>query len=317
MRPILTLTLNPALDLATETDALVPGVKLRCSEPRLDPGGGGVNVSRAIARLGGVSTAMVALGGATGDTIAALLATEGIEIAALPLPGLSRQSVAVTARDTRAQYRLVMPGPDWPPQATERLFTDLSARIGAGHLLVVSGSLPPGLPAAVLNRLAELCRRCGAEILLDTSGAALSAALQPTDAAPFDLLRMDGDEAAQLAGHDFDGPDDLAAFGRRLIGSGRARRLVLALGSRGTVGVTTTEAVFCQAPPVDVVSTVGAGDSLLGAVALALARGQSFRTSVRAGTAAAAAAVTTPATQLCDGALARRLVDEVRVTDLA
>ncbi|WP_341211449.1 hexose kinase [uncultured Limimaricola sp.] len=317
MRPILTLTLNPALDLSTETEAMLPGRKLRCAAPRLDPGGGGVNASRAIARLGGVSTAMVALGGATGDTIATLLTAEGIAIAALQLPGLTRQSVAVTARDTGAQYRLVMPGPDWPPEATAQLFAEVEERVGPGHLVVVSGSQPPGLPGAVLNRLADLCHEHGAEMLLDTSGAALSEALGAAAGAPFDLLRMDGEEAGQLAGHAFDAPEPLAAFGRELVGSGRVRQVVMALGARGTVGVSATEAFFCHAPPVELVSAVGAGDSLLGAVALALARGQTFRTSVRGGTAAAAAAVTTPATQLCDGALARRLVDEVQVTDLA
>ncbi|EYD72817.1 1-phosphofructokinase family hexose kinase [Limimaricola hongkongensis] len=317
MRPILTLTLNPALDLATETGALLPGRKLRCTAPRLDPGGGGVNVSRAIARLGRASTAMIALGGATGDTIAALLAAEGIEIAVLPLPGLTRQSVAVTARDTGAQYRLVMPGPDWPAEATVRLFGELSNRIGSDHVVVVSGSLPPGLPGATLVQLAGLCHERDAEMFLDTSGPALSEALRGTDGPPFDLLRTDGEEAGQLAGRDFEDPGDLASFGRHLIDTGRARQVVMALGARGTVGVTATEAFFCHAPEVELVSAVGAGDSLLGAVALALAQGQTFRTSVRAGTAAAAAAVTTPATQLCDGALARRLVGEVEVSDLA
>ncbi|SDF24975.1 1-phosphofructokinase family hexose kinase [Limimaricola pyoseonensis] len=316
MREILTLTLNPALDLATETEAMVPGRKLRCAPPRLDPGGGGVNVSRAIARLGGRSTVMAALGGATGEAIATLLAAEGIEVVVLPLPGSTRQSVAVTARDSGAQYRLVLPGPDWPPEATARLFEDVSARIGAGDFLVVSGSLPPGLSGTTLAGLSRRCHDIGAELLLDTSGAALSDALEATAGAPFELLRTDGEEAAQLAGRAFDEPEDLAGFGRDLIASGRARRVVMALGARGTVGVSATEAFFCHAPQVELVSAVGAGDSLLGALALALARGQTFRTSVRAGTAAAAAAVTTPATQLCDGALARRLVDEVRVVDL-
>ncbi|MCZ4259768.1 1-phosphofructokinase family hexose kinase [Limimaricola sp. G21655-S1] len=316
MRQILTLTLNPALDLATETEALVPNRKLRCAAPRLDPGGGGINVSRAIARLGGVSTAMVALGGATGETIAALLADEGVEIVTISVPGLTRQSFAVTARDSGAQYRFVLPGPGWPPQATDRLFDVLARRIGPEQMLVVSGSLPPGLSGAVLVRLAERCQARGAEMLLDTSGAALAEAISSIEEVPFGLLRMDGAEADELAGRGLSNARELAAFGKDLVRSGKARRVVLSLGASGTLGVSATESFFCDAPPVELVSAVGAGDSLLGATALALAQRQSFRAALRAGTGAAAAAVTTPATQLCDGALARRLVAEVRVRDL-
>jgi 6-phosphofructokinase 2 len=314
MHPILTITLNPALDLSTETGILVPDRKLRCTAPRLDPGGGGINVSRAIARLGGTSTALVALGGATGETIAGLLAQEGIRVAALPVEGLTRQSIAVIERDTKRQYRFILPGPDWRPETTEHLFDQLERRIEAGHLVVLSGSLPPGFDPATIDRLREELRALRADLLLDTSGPALVRMVRDHDGVPFHLIRMDGDEAEDLSGKRFATPPDLVASGRTLLRAGVAERLVMALGKQGTAGVLAKGAFFCTAPKVEAVSVVGAGDSLVGAIVLALSGGASFKQAVRAGTAAAA--VTTPATQLRDGALARKLVAEVRVMDL-
>ena len=104
--PVVTLTLNPALDLSSTVPQLIPDQKLRCSEPLLDPGGGGLNVSRAIAALGGESLALVALGGLTGDRLAGLIRAEGVPFLALTAPGETRQSLTVTEQSTGRQYRL-------------------------------------------------------------------------------------------------------------------------------------------------------------------------------------------------------------------
>ncbi len=101
--PILTVTLNPALDISTGVDAVVPELKLRCDAPQVDPGGGGINVSRSVARMGGVSTALVALGGATGMRLAGLLTDAGLDVAQLDAPGETRQSLAVSDREQRAR----------------------------------------------------------------------------------------------------------------------------------------------------------------------------------------------------------------------
>ena len=132
--PILTLTLNPALDMSTEVPSLVPDQKLRCTEPLLDPGGGGLNVSRAVAALGGESLALVALGGLTGDRLAGLIRQEGVPFLALTAPGETRQSLTVTAADTGQQFRFMLPGPQWSDADQERVFLLLraSARAGSG-----------------------------------------------------------------------------------------------------------------------------------------------------------------------------------------
>ena len=121
--PILTLTLNPALDMATEVHEMTPGHKLRCSEPQLDPGGGGLNVSRAIKALGGDSLALVAIGGLTGDRLAGLIRGEGVTFLSILGPGETRQSLTVNEATTGKQFRFMLPGPVWGEAERARVFT--------------------------------------------------------------------------------------------------------------------------------------------------------------------------------------------------
>ena len=129
---ILTLTLNPALDMASEVPELIAGHKLRCSEPLLDPGGGGLNVSRAIRALGGDSLALVAIAGLTGDRLAGLIREAGVTFLALLGPGETRQSLTVTEAATGKQYRFMLPGPTWGRLERERVFTLLRATARPG-----------------------------------------------------------------------------------------------------------------------------------------------------------------------------------------
>ena len=153
--PIVTLTLNPALDMSTEVPHLVPDEKLRCADPVLDPGGGGLNVSRAVMALGGESLALVALGGLTGDRLAGLIRNEGVPFLAMTAPGETRQSLTVTEKATGRQYRFMLPGPKWAAADQERVFTLLRASARTGAFSVISGSQPPGVPTDFPARLAR------------------------------------------------------------------------------------------------------------------------------------------------------------------
>src|SRR5690606_31616549 len=135
----------------------------------------------------------------------------------------------------------------------------------------------------------------GAQLILDTSGEALAEAAANTGP-PFALLRMDGAEATEVSGRDFASPADLADYGSELIGAGAAERLVMSIGARGTVGITADERFFCRPPKIETLSAVGAGDSMVAAIAMQLSAGESFRNAVRHGVAAAGSAVLTPAT---------------------
>lgn len=311
-RKIVTLTLNPALDVSADVPEVVAGPKLRCSAARIDPGGGGVNVSRAIAELGGASRAIVAAGGVTGAYLCDLLEGDGVAVERLPVSGLTRQSFAVTEEASHEQYRFVMPGPAWEEADRDRLFRTVAGQLDAGAFLVVSGSLPPGLGPETLLELNRIAEAAGAEMILDTSGAALVETVAQTDA-PIHLLRVDGAEADELAGRPLRSVTDMAAFGRELLAQGRARHAVMALGAEGTLGVTDETCFFCRPPRIETVSAVGAGDSLVAAMSLALARGESFQDAVRFGAAAAGAAVMTPATALCERSIAEGLRAQISV----
>lgn len=315
MSQILTITLSPALDVATSVDAIVAGAKLRCDEPRYDPGGGGVNVSRAILRLEGQSEAFVAFGGETGSMALSMLKAEGIEPIHFPVNGNTRQSMAVFETSTGKQYRFQLPAPRWPPEQTAALLGALQPHLTQGRMVVMSGSLPAGVPVDTGNTINRMAVENGASMILDTSGDALVSAAANTGP-PFALLRMDGAEATEVSGCSFASPGDLADYGLTLIASGAADRLVMSIGSKGTVGVTAEERFFCQPPKIETRSAVGAGDSMVAAIALQLSAGNSFRDAVRHGVAAAGSAVMTPATQLCSKQTADEILDRVVTSEI-
>ena len=308
MTPIITVTLNPALDISTATAAVRPGRKLRCEMPRVDPGGGGINVSRVIRRLGGESLALVALAGATGERLRASLEAEGIAARFLRAPGETRESVSVIDRETGEQYRFVMPGPAWSDEEGDAALDAAATACPHSALVVLSGSLPPGLPADLPARLASRLKVRGAGLILDTSGAPLEAARRP--AQPALILRMDDVEAEALARRPLPGRIDSADFAQSLVRGGAAEIVIIARGPDGSVLATDEARHFCRAARVPVVSKTGAGDSFLAAFTLALAGEADLPTALSAGVAAASAAVMTEATELCSAEDAQRLIPE-------
>ncbi|MBD3786765.1 MAG: 1-phosphofructokinase family hexose kinase [Sphingomonadales bacterium] len=307
MPAILTITLNPTVDLSIHADHVAPERKLRCTRPETDPGGGGINVSRAIAAMGGHSTAFVALGGPTGDKVMHLLAEQGIGLTPFPAPGETRQSLTVTDAATGEQYRFVMPGPDWHPRDVTRVLDRIARAAPEGGIVVLSGSQPPGVPDDFPARLATRIARTQARFFLDTSGKALHR-LMEAGARPVDVLRMDDLEAEELAGHPLPTRADTADFAEDLVTRGLARAVIVARGADGNVLVNDEGRWCAQAVPETVVSKVGAGDSFVAAFALSRARGLSQPEALRWGSAAAAAAVMTPATDLCELATVKRML---------
>ncbi|MXU66329.1 1-phosphofructokinase family hexose kinase [Oceanomicrobium pacificus] len=315
MAHIITLTLNPALDISADVPEVVAGPKLRCDNVRLDPGGGGINVSRAIRILGGYSTCLIVSGGATGQMLEGLLASEGIRPEIIPMEGAVRQSFAVTEAGTDRQFRFVLPGPALGPDMMDRITRSLHDSAGPGDLVVLSGSLPPGLPVDAFRRIADGVTRSGARTILDTSGPALTAALDGPEA-PYDLLRLDGGEGDELAGRALATPQDVVGFARGLIDRRAARAVIIARGAEGSVCVTEEGAWLCRTPDVEVISKVGAGDSFVAATVLAHANGAPWEEAFIRGTAAASSAVSTPATALCTADQVAALAAGCTVTEL-
>ena len=308
---IITVTLNPTVDLATTAPSVVPELKLRCSAPQVDPGGGGINVSRAIRLLGGRSTALVAIGGATGARCLELLTKEGIATVGFQGPGETRQSISVTDEGTGAQFRFVLPGPEWSENDVARALDTLDQATGTDTLVVLSGSQPPGVaknfPAILAGHVAERSAR----LIVDTSGPALFNLVE-TSHPSIHVLRMDGEEAEELAGRPLPTPEDTADFAQGLVAKSVASLVIVARGADGSVLASRDgrwHAVGTRR--VKVVSKVGAGDSFVGAFTLGLARGDALPDCLRLGVAAAASAVTTEATRLCDRTMTQELFKDV------
>lgn len=309
-KPILTVTLNPAVDFDTRVDRVEPGPKLRLSQPRVDPGGGGVNVARAIVELGGTVQALVALGGATGMRLAGLLAAGGIDTLPFEIPGETRQSLSVIEDRTGRQFRFYLPGAGWPAGLQDAALQAVLAAAAPGGLVVLSGSHPPGVSSDFPLQLSD---RLGgrAALVVDTSGAPLARLVAgPPPANSPEVLRMNSAEAEAAAARTLPDPTDSAAFGAALVDAGVARMLVIARGAEGSVLVTGSGHWLCTPPTVTPDSAVGAGDSFTGAFVLALARGAEPPQALVAGTAAAAAAILTPGTELCRSADVARLMPD-------
>lgn len=295
---ILTITLNPTVDFSTSAKRVRAGHKVRCDAPMRDPGGGGVNVARAIRLLGGEARAFAAVGGHMGRILLGLLEQEGVQVHPFEVEGETRESMAVIERQSCKQYRFVMPGPRWDATQVDAALAQVCTVIPKDGYVVLSGSNPPGVPDDFPARLRREMADSGARLIVDTSTKALRLlANTPTD--PPYLLRMDRSEAEELAGSPLETVAELAEFATILVARGVAQVIVMALGPKGSVLVTGDQSWHAAAAEVPVRSKVGAGDSFVGALTLALARGEPPQSALQKGTAAASAAVMTDATRLC------------------
>ncbi|MBK5935104.1 1-phosphofructokinase family hexose kinase [Rhodovulum imhoffii] len=298
MEPILTVTLNPAVDISTSVARLEPALKLRCAPAVTDPGGGGINVSRAIRLLGGESHALVAIGGHNGRKLKSLLEAEGIRLIPLQAPGETRQAISITESDTGRQFRFVLPGPAWAEEGLRAIMAAITTAVPQGGLVVLSGSIPEGLPENFPARVCRKLRDRDTRLIVDTSSAALHRLTEDLECPP-EVLRMDSREAEALAGRTLPNRRDSADFAAAMVARGAAKVVIVARGPDGSVAVSPQERLFAEAARVPVKSKVGAGDSFVAAFTLRLAHGAGLAEALQWGAAAASAAVMTDATALC------------------
>lgn len=315
MPDILTVTLNPALDMSTSVDHVRPEDKLRCDVPDIDPGGGGTNVARAIHQLGGRAKAFVALAGYRGQQLSGLLTDEGVEAVPFHIEGETRLSLAVIDQSSGEQYRFVMPGPRWTAEDAFRALESIADHAPRGGYVVLSGSQPPGVPLHFPTQLAAEVEEAGARLVLDTSGPPLKALLE-VGSARHHVLRLDGPESEMLAGRALSSINALAEFAHSLVTRNVAEVVVLALGAEGSILAQDGHCWHAATPEVLVKSKVGAGDSFVGAFTLALSRNATWEDALATGVAAASAAVMSDASTLCLPGDVARLKPEVVVTPM-
>jgi 6-phosphofructokinase 2 len=294
MTRIVTLTMNPALDVTTSTPVVTPTHKLRCAAPRHDPGGGGINVARTIVRLGGEALAIFPAGGATGAYLIRLLAQEAVPTQVIPIAGMTRESFAVTDEGSGEQFRFVLPGPRLRASERRACFDAVTATLPASGWLVAGGSLPPGVGDDFYAKLAGFCRARGVRYVLDTSGPALEACRGVTAF----LIKPSATELASLVGSPLESERAELDAALAIRSLGYAENVVVSLGARGALLVTADGHVRMSAPPITARSGVGTGDAMLGAIVHKLAHGVPIAAAVRYGIAAGAAAALASGTQL-------------------
>jgi 6-phosphofructokinase 2 len=308
MSTIVTLTINPTIDTNATVDHVIPERKLRCQPPRHEPGGGGINVSRAIRKLGGDSVAVYPVGGPTGHLLQHLLEQEGLTLRAVPIGDWTRENFVILEEATGQQFHFVMPGPTLQEAEWQQCLNLLSTFSPVPAYIVASGSLPPGVPTDFYARVARIGRKCGARVIVDTSGDAFRAAVYEG----VYLLKPNQYELSDLANCDLTDEAQQEAAAVELVHRGHGEAVVLSLGAAGVLLVTAAGCERLRAPTVPVVSKIGAGDSTVAGIVLSLARGMALRDAVLFGIATGAAAVMTPGTELCRREDVERLYTRLR-----
>jgi 6-phosphofructokinase 2 len=295
MKTIVTMTLNPAIDKSSSVAHVVAQRKLYCKPPRFEPGGGGVNVSRAIKKLGGESMLIYPTGGLAGERLQELLYREGLDHRPFPIEGLIRESLVILEESSGQQYRFGMPGPKFQKQEWEQSLNALSTVEPTPDYLVASGSLPPGVPTDFYAQTARVGKDRGAKVIIDVSGEALEQVLKEG----VYLIKPNVREFRELVREEIKEESQIRAEAKKMVKSGRCEVLVISLGAAGALVVSEEISERILPPTVPIVSKVGAGDSMVAGIVLSLARGKTLRESVLFGVAAGAAAVMTPGTELC------------------
>ncbi|AFV22906.1 6-phosphofructokinase [Methanolobus psychrophilus R15] len=295
MRTIITLTMNPAIDKSTSTEHVIPEHKLYCKPAQYEPGGGGVNVSRAIKKLGGESLLVYPSGGMAGQMLSNLLEQEGVKQKALPIEGMTRENLIVLEGSTGQQYRFGMPGPQLQAGEWERCLRELSSASPAPDYLIASGSLPMGVPSDFYARAARVGKDIGAKVIVDASGEALEKALQEG----VYLIKPNIREFQNLAGQDVMEEQQILDAAMKIIKDGMCEVIVISLGAAGALLVSENMVERMVPPTVPIISKVGAGDSMVAGIVLGLSTDKTLREAVLYGLAAGSAAVMTPGTELC------------------
>ncbi|MEV3964448.1 1-phosphofructokinase family hexose kinase [Nocardia sp. NPDC050193] len=291
MPRIVTVTMNPTIDLSTSADRVVATEKTRCAQPRMDPGGGGINVARTVLALGEPVLAVLPAGGPTGDVLQGLLDDAGLPRRVVPIGGSTRESFVITETSSGRQFRFVLPGPTLTgPEWNDCLDAAVHAARSA-HYVVASGSLPPGVPADFYRTLAERVTQLGCRFVLDTSGEALRRVHHGVF-----LMKPSARELADYTGRPLPDRDSQVTAARELIAAGVSEFVVVSLGANGALAVGPDSWEALPATAVPIASAVGAGDAMVAGMTVGFARGLSRTEAMQLGIAAASATLVTAGT---------------------
>ncbi|MFE2578907.1 1-phosphofructokinase family hexose kinase [Streptomyces sp. NPDC059378] len=309
---VLTLTLNPAVDMCWDVGHLADIGKNRARVRSVTGGGGGINVARGVTRLGGRAVAVHTAGREVGRRLCRLLDEEGLDHIAVEIAGETREALVLLETESGRSHHIVPPGPHLDDHEGRRCLDVLGKAIGACRYVVASGSLPSGLPDDFYAAVARQVRAAGARLVLDTSGPALRHGI----AEGVYLIRCNRTEAADLIGRDVTGFDDARAVNEQLLTTGAVEVAVTTIDDLGALCSTRHGHTELRAPPLpgQLVSDAGAGDSMVAALTTRLSAEDDPVSACALGVAVAAASVLTPGTEPFDREVAESLRRNIRTT---
>lgn len=293
---ILTITMNPVLDKTVQAELVVPEKKTRCQSPAFAPGGGGINVSRAIKKLGGKSTALFVAGGEIGEKIQQLLKEEGVDYKVIDSGKNSRENLMVNDNKTGNLYRFVMPGNEIKEEVWKNALDAIRNYSPKPDYLIASGSLPPGVPDDFYARIAKHARENDIRMVIDASGPPLRKALKEK----LFLIKPNLREIKEILNKESIDGMDLEDSVKEILEKGYCAVLIVSLGAKGALFASRDNDVEYIVPPVmPVESAVGAGDSMIAGMMMGCTKGLWPEQAIRYGVAAGTAATMTPGTELC------------------
>ncbi len=307
MNRIITITLNPAIDKTTSTEKIVPEKKLRCVHPTYEPGGGGINVSRALQHLGCKSLAMYFSGGYSGDLFQQLLSKEGIESLPINIEGQTRTNIIVVENSTHQQYRFGMESPAVEEQNWQFFLQQLQQQQGYEYV-VASGSLPEGVPLDFFGRVSAIVKQKNAKLIVDTSGDALKQAVQEG----VFMIKPNLNELSFLYGKEELHKDEIITAAQSIIKNKGCEVMAVSMGKDGAMLITADEYWHVVPPNIPVKSTVGAGDSMVAGMVFALTRGMHWKNVLRYGVSCGTAATMNEGTALCKKEDVERLFEALQ-----
>ena len=309
MTDILTLTMNPALDVLTSIDQVSDTHKMRCGPTLKHPGGGGVNVARVLHRLGANCVALYLAGGVTGERHHQLMNAEKVRCHVMPIAEETRESFSVHETSSGNDFRFVLPGPNVSATEYEACF-DYVAQHLPKQFLVISGGLAPGVPTDFYARLAMLAKQHDVLVVLDANGPALAEALK----VGVYLFKPSLRELRELTGQALPNEETQVLAAQQIIQSGQAVIVAVSLGEAGAMVVSADQVWQARAIKVDVQTTIGAGDSFVGGMVWALGRGDTLLKAFQYGMASGAAALLASGTSLSQAHDVHRLMPEVSLS---
>lgn len=295
MPAVITLTFSPCIDKSTTVPSLIPEKKLECSAPKLEPGGGGINVARAIKKLGGDAIAVFPSGGYTGKFFNHLVEKEGVTSIIVETEAETRENIIVLEESTNNQYRFGMPAAALQENEWKACL-DAIKKTDHPEFIVVSGSMPPGVPLTVFDQLAVIAKNKKTKLIVDTSGNALKHAVT----AGVYLIKPNLGELASLAEIERVELEKVGDISKEIIRRYKCEIVVVSLGKDGAMLVTKGATYNALPPEVERKSTVGAGDSMVAGIIYSLSKRMDLKNALQYGVACGTAATMNSGTELCN-----------------